>query len=168
MKRLVNAGFHVHACVRPSDESAADALRATDIQPVPLDLADPASIAAAARQTLKESGGVLAGLVNLAGMIVDGPLELVAVADFQRQFDVNVTGPFAFTCALAPALRRSRGRVVNIGAVTARTTVPFMVRLPPQKRRWRLLRTPCVWNLLRSESKSGSSSRCSFTYAKLP
>lgn len=124
-KRLVSAGFYVYTCVRSADEWSAASLPAASIRPVSLDLADPASVKAAARQILSESRGALTGLVNLAGVIVDGPLELVTVADFQRQFDVNVIGPFALTSALVPGLRRGRGRVVNIGAVTARTTVPF-------------------------------------------
>jgi NAD(P)-dependent dehydrogenase (short-subunit alcohol dehydrogenase family) len=80
----------------------------------------------AARQIGERVGSAgLFGLVNSAGIIVNGPLELIPVENFRRQLDVNVTGVFAVTRAMLDALRTAKGRVVNIGAVSARTTPPF-------------------------------------------
>jgi NAD(P)-dependent dehydrogenase (short-subunit alcohol dehydrogenase family) len=67
----------------------------------------------------------LHGLVNVAGIIVEGPLEALPPSDLRRQFEVNVVAPFALTQALLPALKRGRGRVVNIGAISAHLTPPF-------------------------------------------
>jgi NAD(P)-dependent dehydrogenase (short-subunit alcohol dehydrogenase family) len=47
------------------------------------------------------------------------------LAEFRRQFDVNVAGPFALIRGLAPELRQARGRIVNIGAASAHVTPPF-------------------------------------------
>jgi NAD(P)-dependent dehydrogenase (short-subunit alcohol dehydrogenase family) len=58
-------------------------------------------------------------------VIVEGPLELIPLAEFRRQFDVNVAGPFALIRGLAPELRQARGRIVNIGAASAHVTPPF-------------------------------------------
>src|SRR5882724_4457498 len=59
----------------------------------------------------------LQGLVNSAGIIVEGPLELTSTVNFRRQMEVNVTGRFAVARAMLPALRKGRGRIVNIGAL---------------------------------------------------
>lgn len=123
VQRLAADDYAVAACVRDV-KAAADLAAVAEL--VELDLTDLASIEAAAQHIATEASlrGV-AALVNLAGVIVDGPLELVPAQAFRRQFEVNVVGPFALTRALLPALRLARGRVVNIGAVTARTSVPF-------------------------------------------
>jgi len=122
VQRLTAAGYGVIACMR--DVQAAAGLGAVEV--VRMDLSDVASIEAGARQIQARVGSQgLAGLVNLAGLIVDGPLELVPAEAFRNQFDVNVVAPFTITRALLPALRLAEGRVINIGAVTARTSVPF-------------------------------------------
>jgi NAD(P)-dependent dehydrogenase (short-subunit alcohol dehydrogenase family) len=70
-------------------------------------------------------GAGLAGLVNMAGIIVEGPVEAVPIQALRRQFEVNVIGPVALTQALLPLLAKARGTVVNIGAVSAHLTPPF-------------------------------------------
>jgi len=70
-------------------------------------------------------GGGLSGLVNMAGVIVEGPLETIPPAELRRQLEINVVGPFALTQALLPLLKQARGRIVNIGAISAHLTVPF-------------------------------------------
>jgi NAD(P)-dependent dehydrogenase (short-subunit alcohol dehydrogenase family) len=61
----------------------------------------------------------------MAGIIIEGPLEAVPTQALRRQFEVNVIGPVALTQALLPLLAKARGRVVNIGAVSAYLTPPF-------------------------------------------
>ena len=67
----------------------------------------------------------LSGLVNMAGVIVEGPLETIPPAELRRQLEINVVGPLALTQAALPMLKQARGRVVNIGAISAHLTVPF-------------------------------------------
>ena len=124
VERLANRGYHVfaglHGAARPI------ALRIATVTGLALDITDETAIGQAVDQiesTVGERG--LRGLVNSAGIIVEGPLELIPVGDFRRQLEVNVTGRFAVTRALLPALRRARGRVINIGAISGRTTAPF-------------------------------------------
>jgi NAD(P)-dependent dehydrogenase (short-subunit alcohol dehydrogenase family) len=96
------------------------------VEVVRLDFDDPLTPQAAARDVARivASGG-LAGLVNMAGIIIEGPLEAVPLAALRRQFEVNVIGPVALIQALLPLLAKARGAVVNIGAVSAHLTPPF-------------------------------------------
>ena len=93
---------------------------------VRLNLDSPETIEAAITEVVRTVGdGRLTGLVNMAGIIVEGPLESIPPAELRRQLEINVVGPFALTQALLPLLKRSHGRVVNIGAISAHITVPF-------------------------------------------
>jgi NAD(P)-dependent dehydrogenase (short-subunit alcohol dehydrogenase family) len=126
VKRLDSMGYRVFAGVR--NATAAERLaRSRNVVPVTFDLADDESVAlggAAVRTALGGEG--LHGLVNGAGMIVQGPLELVSLDALRLQFEVNVFGQIGIIKALLPELRAARGRIVNIGAATGRTTVPFL------------------------------------------
>jgi NAD(P)-dependent dehydrogenase (short-subunit alcohol dehydrogenase family) len=124
---LAGAGWRVFAAVR--SRRAAEALEASggDVIAVELELTDEESIRRAADTVASHVGdGGLAGLVNNAGIIVQGPLELVPVHALRRQFEVNVIGQMGVTQAFLPLLRRGKGTVVNIGAATGRVTVPMM------------------------------------------
>jgi NAD(P)-dependent dehydrogenase (short-subunit alcohol dehydrogenase family) len=97
------------------------------VRPVPIDVTDPLSTAAAAEQVGAGVGDAgLDAVVNNAGVIVQGPLELVPPAEFRRQFEINTFGPVQVTQAFLPLLRAARGRIVNISAPTARVPVPLM------------------------------------------
>ncbi|HEX2084450.1 MAG TPA: SDR family NAD(P)-dependent oxidoreductase [Solirubrobacteraceae bacterium] len=116
-ERLSADGFHVLAGVRRAEDAPHGA------EPVVLDVTDPAGIEAA-RTRVAERG--LFGLVNNAGITVQGPLEFLALDDFRRQLEVNLVAPLALTQALLPALRASRGRIVMVSSVGGRTALPFL------------------------------------------
>ena len=64
-------------------------------------------------------------LISNAGTLTPGPLEVIPLDDIRREFEVNVFGAMAVINGFLPALRKSRGRIVQIGAVTGRFPVPF-------------------------------------------
>ena len=104
------------------------------VRPVPLDVTDPVSVAAAARQVASQTGAAgLHALINNAGVIVQGPLELTPPADLERQLAVNTLGPAYVTREFLPLLRAGHGRVVNISAPTARVHFPFLAALSASK-----------------------------------
>lgn len=115
---LVYAGVHNLAGHPDLDRAGVRLVR--------LDVTDPVSVSAAAERIAEERGAAgLQVLVNNAGVIVQGPLELVPDDELHRQFDVNVYGPARVLRAVLPLLRAGRGRVINISAVSARAGLPF-------------------------------------------
>lgn len=113
--RLARAGRLVYAGVR----TAGDAPPGTT--EVLLDVTDADSIAVAAARVER-----LDGLVNNAGISVAVPLEALPLAQLRNQLEVNVVGQLAVTQAFLPHLRRSRGRIVNIGSISGRSALPFL------------------------------------------
>jgi NAD(P)-dependent dehydrogenase (short-subunit alcohol dehydrogenase family) len=92
-----------------------------------LDVTDAEQIAAAVEtvEPVVANAG-LAGLVNNAGIARGGPLEFLPTDELRRQLEINVVAQVAVTQAFLPLLRQGRGRVVNMGSVAGRSTVPFL------------------------------------------
>jgi NAD(P)-dependent dehydrogenase (short-subunit alcohol dehydrogenase family) len=109
-ERLARDGWRVVAGVR----NPGDAPPGTE--EILLDVTDVGAI---------EIGEVDA-LVNNAGIAVAGPLEYLPPDELRRQLEVNVVGQLAVTQALLPELRASRGRVVFIGSIAGRSSLPFL------------------------------------------
>lgn len=108
--RLARSGWRVLAGVR----SAGDAPEGTE--EVLLDVTDPPDLRL----------GELDGLVNNAGIAVAGPLEFLPLEELRRQFEVNVVGQLRMVQMLLPALRASGGRIVNVGSISGRSSLPFL------------------------------------------
>jgi NAD(P)-dependent dehydrogenase (short-subunit alcohol dehydrogenase family) len=70
-------------------------------------------------------GGGLDLLINNAGILTPGPLEVLPLDAIRREFDVNVFGALSVINAFLPALRESRGRVVQVSTWTASVPLPF-------------------------------------------
>jgi NAD(P)-dependent dehydrogenase (short-subunit alcohol dehydrogenase family) len=124
---LDRLGHRVFAGVRkPGDGDALRASASERLTPVALDVGHSDQIAAVAR-TMEEAlaGAPLDGLVNNAGIALGGPLEFVDIARLRHQLEVNVVGLVATTQALLPLIRRGPGRIVNIGSVSGRVSLPF-------------------------------------------
>jgi NAD(P)-dependent dehydrogenase (short-subunit alcohol dehydrogenase family) len=122
---LRDRGWTVYPTARRPED--LDALRAGSFDPIPLDLDDPASVAAAASAVLDRTSGRLGALVNNAGYGQPGALEDVSRDALRRQFETNVVGPADLTARLIPAFRAQRaGRIVFVSSVVGRVAIPFM------------------------------------------
>lgn len=64
-------------------------------------------------------------LINNAGILTPGPIELLPLDAIRREFDVNVFGALSVINAFLPALRKARGRIVQISTWTASIPLPF-------------------------------------------
>ena len=115
-RELARRGFHVLAGVRRGKD--ADALRATNLEPVMLDITNEAEIAALVKHITDDPGRrPLRALVNNAGIGVNAPVEALPLSEWRRLFDINLFGHVAMMQALLPALIKSHGTVVNISSV---------------------------------------------------
>jgi NAD(P)-dependent dehydrogenase (short-subunit alcohol dehydrogenase family) len=64
-------------------------------------------------------------LINNAGILTPGPLEIVPLDAVRHEFEVNVFGALSVINAFLPALRKARGRMVQISTWTASLPLPF-------------------------------------------
>ena len=115
-RELARRGLHVLAGVRRNPD--ADALRATNIEPIMLDITNEAEIAALVKRINEDpEQRTLRALVNNAGVGVNAPVEVLPLPEWRKLFDVNLFGHVAMMQALLPALIKSQGTVVNISSV---------------------------------------------------
>src|SRR5258705_9566335 len=64
-------------------------------------------------------------LISNAGILTPGPIEVLPLAAIRREFEVNVFGAMSVMNAFLPALRKARGRIVQISTWTASLPLPF-------------------------------------------
>ena len=119
---LRELGFEPVAGVR-SDEDA-ERLARSGLRTVKLDVTDDGQIDGSRRGDRRWSA--LAGLVNNAGIAVAAPIEFLPLDQLRRQLEVNLIGQVAVTQALLPALRRGRGRIVNVSSIGGRVALPLL------------------------------------------
>ncbi|MDP9132998.1 MAG: SDR family oxidoreductase [Nitrospirota bacterium] len=125
---LDKLGYRVFAGVRlQADGETLQRQAGPRLMPIRLDVTDEASIAAASHTVTAMIGkDGLAGLINNAGIGVAGPIEALPLADWRRQFEVNLFGLIAVTQTFLPLIRQGQGRIINMGSLAGRATMPFM------------------------------------------
>ncbi|MGD9864811.1 MAG: SDR family oxidoreductase [Pseudodonghicola sp.] len=104
---------------------------------LPVDLGDPAAIAALGAAVAQQTGGALHGLVN-NGAIATGiggiPFDRIEIDSWDLVHRVNVRGTWLMTRACAPMLRASgSGRVVNVASDTALWGAPNLLSYTASK-----------------------------------
>jgi NAD(P)-dependent dehydrogenase (short-subunit alcohol dehydrogenase family) len=112
-------GWDVYATAR-SDTALRGLDRLPNVHAIPLDITDRSAITTLSGQLPI----TLNGVVNNAGIIVNGPVEGLTLDDLSRQLEVNVTAQIGVTQAVLPKIRDSRGRVVFVSSVSGLATLP--------------------------------------------
>jgi len=105
--------------------AVADVQRSSDFFYVRTDVAKEPAVRACVRAVVKRFGR-LDALVNNAGLTGpdDGPLEKLALRDWNRRIGTNLTGAFLMAKHTVPHLRRARGAIVNIASTRALQSEP--------------------------------------------
>jgi NAD(P)-dependent dehydrogenase (short-subunit alcohol dehydrogenase family) len=120
-RELARKGFQVLAGVRR--QADADKIRADGIEPCILDITVDADVAAVADRVAHDPRPLRA-LINNAGIAINAPVEALPIAQWRKQFEVNLFGQIAMTQALLPALLSSSGTVVNVSSVGGKFALP--------------------------------------------
>ena len=118
---LRELGFSPIAAVRKDEDAAR--LEGQGLRTTRIDVTDADQIAAA-RDALGDEP--LAGLVNNAGIGVAAPLEFLPIDRLRHQLEINLIGQAAVIQAFLPALRRARGRIVNVSSIGGRVGLPLV------------------------------------------
>lgn len=128
---FAHAGANVAICARDQAtlQSAKDKLNAQgyEVLTVPCDVSKPERIAELI-QTVNHHYGPIDVLVNNAGTITVGPMEVMTLADYQEAMDLHFWAPLHTTLAVLPGMRRKgEGRIVNIASIGGRISTPHLL-----------------------------------------
>ncbi len=94
------------------------------------DVSDPADCERL-EKILEERHGTLHGLVNNAGIVAWGGMEVISNQQWQKILDINLSGPFLLAKALLPLLKKANGAsIVNISSIASKhpgTSIAYSV-----------------------------------------
>jgi 3-oxoacyl-[acyl-carrier protein] reductase len=120
---LTERGAEVFAADVLADELEETARLAAGMRgscrPVPTDVRDKAAVEACVKLASAATGRVDILVNNAGGVLgqVGRPLEEITPDEWRAIFEVNVTGAFYFSQAVAPGMKAARaGRIVNISS----------------------------------------------------
>ena len=118
-EHMSRRGWDVYATAR-TDAERSKLDRLPNVHAIPLDITDRSAIAGLPDLL----PAALNGVVNNAGIIVNGPVEVLSVDDLSRELDVNVTAQIGVTQAVLPKIREAHGRVVFMSSLSGLVTLP--------------------------------------------
>lgn len=116
-RRFLTMGWQVAMVDRDADELAVASADLDGVLPLPHDISIPEQAAAITSETL-EHFGRLDALVNNAGIADFGPIEDTDFTRWREVMSVNLDGTFLVSQAAVPALRTTRGAIVNIASIS--------------------------------------------------
>jgi len=124
---LDQRGFKVFAGVRNTADGERLKTKASPhLTPILLDVTKPETIEKAFEFVKNEVGeNGLSGLINNAGIGIASPVEFFPMQDLRSIFEVNVFGQISVIQTFLPLLRQAKGRIINIGSIGDRITMPF-------------------------------------------
>ncbi len=100
--------------------------RGAEVLTLPCDVGERDAVTAAVGQIVARYGQIDA-VINNAGIIAAGPLEHMAVADYEAAMAAHFWGPLYVILAALPHLRQREGaRIVNIASVAGQLAIPHL------------------------------------------
>ncbi len=160
-KALQQEGATVFGLGRRPDALEAARARHPGIRWLRADVAKSKDVSAAVESIVRETGR-LDVVVNNAGMFQFAPLEGSTEEMIRRHFEANVYGTTFVTQAALPALRASRGAIINLSSAAGHKPVPggsiyasTKAAVESLTRSWALELAPCGHPGQRDRSRPG-------------
>ena len=130
-RQFAKEGAQLTICARSEEELARareDVQRiGADVIALQCDITNNDEVEQMAREVMDRFGKIDV-LINNAGVIQVGPLEVMTFADFDQAMKSHFWGPLQTTLAVLPGMRRRReGRIVNISSIGGKISVPHLV-----------------------------------------
>jgi NAD(P)-dependent dehydrogenase (short-subunit alcohol dehydrogenase family) len=130
-REFAREGARIAICARATDELRRAQLdleqRGADVFAVTCDVTNSEDVENAVRQ-VHEHFGSIDVLVNNAGVIQVGPIEVMTRSDFDRALATHFWGPLNMILAVLPEMRRrQQGRIVNISSIGGKIGVPHLI-----------------------------------------
>jgi len=114
---FLEEGWRVAMIDRDAPELAKAAEDLANVLPVVADVSIPGDATRLVSETLAAFGRIDA-LVNNAGVADFGPIEETSFERWKTVMATNLDGPFLCAQAATPALKESRGAIVNIASIS--------------------------------------------------
>src|SRR5215212_8582774 len=130
-REFADEGARVAICARDPqelDRARKDlASRGAEAFAFPCDVTDRAQVSELIEVVTRRFGRIDV-LVNNAGVIQVGPLEVMTLEDFEQAMAIHFWGPLYTTLAVLPQMRARRdGRIVNVSSIGGKIAVPHLV-----------------------------------------
>lgn len=130
-REFAREGANVAICARDVEElsrARADlAERGARVLAVPCDVTERSQVYEMVN-VVREHFGRIDVLVNNAGVIQVGPVEVMTIEDYEEAMQTHFWGPLYATLAVLPEMRgRREGRIVNISSIGGKLSVPHLV-----------------------------------------
>jgi NAD(P)-dependent dehydrogenase (short-subunit alcohol dehydrogenase family) len=130
-REFVSEGANVVICARDRSELQRAAIELAHLGgpalAIPCDLTDQSQVEIMVG-TILEHFGKVDVLVNNAGIINVGPIDVMTVEDYEEAMDTNYWGALYTILAVLPHMRdRREGRIVNISSIGGKVSVPHLL-----------------------------------------
>lgn len=130
-REFAREGARLVICARRRDELEAARAdlkrRGAEVLAIPCDVTDRAQVNEMIK-VARDRFGKIDVLVNNAGVIQVGPVDVMTLEDYEEAMKTHFWGPLYMTLAVLPEMRRrSQGRIVNISSIGGKISVPHLV-----------------------------------------
>lgn len=129
-RELAREGARLAICARDEDELEAarqELSQYAEVIGIPCDITDRRQVEAFV-QAARNHFGRVDVLINNAGMIIVGPMDVMTVEDYEQAMRVHFWGPLYAVLAVLPEMRlRRSGRIVNISSIGGKLSVPHLL-----------------------------------------
>ncbi|HEY0320221.1 MAG TPA: SDR family NAD(P)-dependent oxidoreductase [Pyrinomonadaceae bacterium] len=130
-REFASEGAKIVICARRLDELEAARAdlkwRGAEVLAVPCDVTDRPQVNEM-MNIVRDRFGRIDVLVNNAGVIQVGPIEVMTIEDYEEAMKTHFWGPLYASLAVLPEMRRRReGRIVNISSIGGKISIPHLV-----------------------------------------